>query len=327
MPTRSYAQTTSKPLVPISFNYVAERPEMIQSLTMPPRTITVSGAAFSTSAGAQECFDKGDKSLLPLSTSGDITEYQVTAVDENGVEFKHKLPFGERNEKLKLDNKSLLGRVEVLTRRVHDLEQTQQRQQDADRVIHQWQMASTAVEAYERLLLREPRAVSKASRTAMNNHSIRDVSELRYLSIQHRMDENERSNRTQAALTIYNSIPLHYRQILDRLVRAKTALSQDRTPLAHPAVKKSEIAGFLAPHFGHQTNPATELLRTVQDNIDIILDRFTTATVPSTGHNTFGVPRACRSVHIGVLARQFLHIYNISLRGHISLGKRLEASQ
>ena len=62
------------------------------------------------------------------------------------------------------------------------------------------------------------------------------------------------------------------------------------------------------------------------ENTNKMLDMFTTATVPSTRHNTFGVPRACRSVHIGVLARQCLHIYNISLRGHISLGKRLEGS-
>ena len=62
------------------------------------------------------------------------------------------------------------------------------------------------------------------------------------------------------------------------------------------------------------------------ENTNKILDMFTTATVPSTRHNTFGVPRACRSVDIGVLARQCLHIYNISLRGYISLGKKLEGS-
>lgn len=55
----------------------------------------MSGAAFSTRAGAQDCFEKGDKALLALSTSGDISEYRVIALDENGLQFEHKLSLGE----------------------------------------------------------------------------------------------------------------------------------------------------------------------------------------------------------------------------------------
>ena len=55
----------------------------------------MSGGAFSTPAGAQECFDKGDRALLALGTSGDISENRVSSVDENGVHPEHKLPYGE----------------------------------------------------------------------------------------------------------------------------------------------------------------------------------------------------------------------------------------
>ena len=79
------------------------------------------------------------------------------------------------------------------------------------------------------------------------------------------MDETKHNDRTRAASTIYNSIPLPYRQLLDRLVCAKVAIYPDREDLAHPPVKKSELAGFLAPFIGHQTNAATDLLKGVQD--------------------------------------------------------------
>ena len=95
MPPRTYAQAASRPLIPISFNYIAEKPELIQRSTMPSKTIIVSGGAFSTPAAAQERFDKGDRALLALGTSGDISEYRVSSVDENGVHFQHKLPYGE----------------------------------------------------------------------------------------------------------------------------------------------------------------------------------------------------------------------------------------
>jgi hypothetical protein len=91
MPPRTYAQAASQPLLLKRFNYIAERPELIERRSMPPKTISVSANAFSTSTGAQERFDQGDRALLPLSTSGNLNEYQVLAVDENGVHFEHKL--------------------------------------------------------------------------------------------------------------------------------------------------------------------------------------------------------------------------------------------
>jgi len=91
------------------------------------------------------------------------------------------------------------------------------------------------------------------------------VTALRSLSQKHDTHHNQRSARTHAASTIYNSIPIYYRRILDHLVRAKAAISSDWTIIAHAPVKKSEISAFLAPYFLQQTNPATELLRIVQD--------------------------------------------------------------
>ena len=95
MPPRTYAPAASRPLIPVTFNYIAEKPETIERRSMPSRTIPVSGGAFSTSAGAQQCFDKGDRALLPLSTLGEIDEYRVLSVDEKGVHFEHKLSFVE----------------------------------------------------------------------------------------------------------------------------------------------------------------------------------------------------------------------------------------
>jgi hypothetical protein len=89
------------------------------------------------------------------------------------------------------------------------------------------------------------------------------VTALRSLSQQHNVYHNQRSARTHAASTIYNSIPIYYRQILDHLVRTKAAIYLDRAIITHPPVKKSEISGFLAPYFQQQMNPATELLRAV----------------------------------------------------------------
>ena len=91
------------------------------------------------------------------------------------------------------------------------------------------------------------------------------VTALRSLSQQYNVYHNQRSARTRAASTIYNSIPIHYRRILDHLVHAKAAVYSDRAIITHPPVKKSEISAFLAPYFPQQTNPATELLRAVQD--------------------------------------------------------------
>ena len=95
MPPRTYAQAASQPFVPLTFNYVAERPERIERFAMPSRTIPVSGGAFSTATAAQQCFDKGDKALLALSTSDEIDEYCVRSINENGVQFEHKLSFVE----------------------------------------------------------------------------------------------------------------------------------------------------------------------------------------------------------------------------------------
>jgi len=95
MPPRTYAQAASRPLIPVTFHYIAEKPETTERLSMPSRTIPVSGGAFSTSAGAQQCFDKDDRALLPISTSGEIDEYHVLSVDENGVHFEHQLSFVE----------------------------------------------------------------------------------------------------------------------------------------------------------------------------------------------------------------------------------------
>ncbi|EDR07398.1 uncharacterized protein LACBIDRAFT_298542 [Laccaria bicolor S238N-H82] len=267
MPARSYALTTSHPLVPLAFNYVSERPAAIERVSMPPRTLTVSGAAFSTRAGAQDCFDKGDKSLLPLSTSGDITEYRVITLDENGLEFQHKLSLGERNKKLKVDNKSLMHRVQDLEKANQDAarekEDAVRANQDADRVIFQWEMATKALQAFGRLLSADPSAISEDTRAAMVHHSIKD--DLRYLSLQHRNYQNERNQQTHAASIAYASIPIHYRQILENLVHAKAAISEDRARIAHPSVRKSDVAGFLAPYIEQQINPATELLKAMQD--------------------------------------------------------------
>jgi hypothetical protein len=82
-------------LIPITFNYIAEKPESIEHLSMPSRTVSVSGGPFSTSAGAQHCFSRGDQALLALSTSGEIDEHHVLSVNENSVQFEHKLSFVE----------------------------------------------------------------------------------------------------------------------------------------------------------------------------------------------------------------------------------------
>lgn len=48
----------------------------------------------STIATTQALFDRGDSSLIPLSTSGDITDYETVSVDKNRVvQFRHKLPY------------------------------------------------------------------------------------------------------------------------------------------------------------------------------------------------------------------------------------------
>ena len=51
---------------------------------------------------------------------------------------------------MKSDNKSLLERVDSLSREVddlkHDLKQFKQRQQDAESVIRQWEVASKTIE-------------------------------------------------------------------------------------------------------------------------------------------------------------------------------------
>ena len=91
------------------------------------------------------------------------------------------------------------------------------------------------------------------------------VTTLRSLSQKHDTHQNQCSARTHAASTIYNSIPIYYRRILDQFVHAKTAIYSDRMAIAHPAVKKSELSAFLVPYFLEQTNPAMELLRVVQD--------------------------------------------------------------
>jgi hypothetical protein len=91
------------------------------------------------------------------------------------------------------------------------------------------------------------------------------VTALRSLSQQYDVYHHQHSAQTCAASTIYNSIPIYYRQILDHLVHAKAAIYSDRAIITHLPVKKSEISAFLAPYFQQQTNPAVELLRAVKD--------------------------------------------------------------
>jgi hypothetical protein len=87
MPPHAFAQAASQPLIPITFNHIAEKPESIEHLSMPSRTVSVSGSAFSTSAGAQQCFSKGDQALLALGTSGKIDEHHVLSVNEHKLSF------------------------------------------------------------------------------------------------------------------------------------------------------------------------------------------------------------------------------------------------
>jgi hypothetical protein len=91
------------------------------------------------------------------------------------------------------------------------------------------------------------------------------VMTLRSISHSYNIYEDERDDRAHVASRIYNAIPLHYRQVLDRLLQAKNLLYSDRTRISHPTVKKSEISAFLIPHLAQQANPAMDLLRNVQD--------------------------------------------------------------
>lgn len=162
-----------------------------------------------------------------------------------------------------------MHRVQVLEQAKQDADRAKQdaerAKQDADRVIFQWEMATKALQAFGQLLSADPSAISEDTRAAMVHHSIKDVIDLRYLSLQHRNYQNERNQQTHAASIAYASIPIHYRQILENLVHAKAAISEDRARIAHPSVRKSDVAGFLAPYIEQQINPATELLKAMQD--------------------------------------------------------------
>ena len=98
------------------------------------------------------------------------------------------------------------------------------------------------------------------------------VTTLRTLSQRHNRYHNRRSPRTFAASAVYNSIPVHFRQMIDRLVQAKGVTYSDRENLAYLRVKKSDILAFLAPYLLQPSNPALELLRTIEDVevIDIV---------------------------------------------------------
>lgn len=88
---------------------------------------------------------------------------------------------------------------------------------------------------------------------------------LRSLSHRYNQYEDERSDQVQVASRVYNAIPLHYRQVFDRLLQAKSLMYSDGTNISHPPVKKSQISTFLTPHFAPQANPASDLLRNVRD--------------------------------------------------------------
>lgn len=229
----------------------------------------MASGVFLNAVNAQKCFDEADRTLLALSTSGEIDEYRVVSVDENGVQFEHKLPYVDRNEKLKADNKSLITTNDSLKREMHDvkerLRQIEERQQPTDDAILRWEIATKVAEAFSYLLLGEGSAVSETSKAEMAIYSIDNMTELRSLSQQHRIRPNTRTPQTTAASKIYNSIPLCYRQILDYLAREKAPVYSVRAAISHPQVKKSDISVFLAPCFQQQMNPATELLQSVQD--------------------------------------------------------------
>jgi hypothetical protein len=72
-----------------------EIPNSFECLSRPSAVIPVSVNTYLTYTAAQQSFDKGDPVLMVLSTSGEINEYKILSVDENGVAFGHKLPYVE----------------------------------------------------------------------------------------------------------------------------------------------------------------------------------------------------------------------------------------
>ena len=87
------------------------------------------------------------------------------------------------------------------------------------------------------------------------------VLQLRFQSQLHH-NNDERDDITQSASDAYNEIPIHYRNVLDELIRHKARCAVDWTIIAHPAIRKSQIETFLASHLTQQ-NMETDLLRKV----------------------------------------------------------------
>jgi len=181
-------------------------------------------------------FRLADPALLALSTSGQVNEYK-------------------RTDRLKVENKSQSATIKDLTKRLGDVEK---KLEENSKKIMNWQVAAQAVEAYAILLWQEPLAIPKSTKVHLRKLHINNVLQLRFQSQLHHNDD-ERDDITQSASDAYNKIPIHYRNVLDQLIRNKARCAVDRAIIAHPTICKSQIVMFLASHFTQQ-NAATDLL-------------------------------------------------------------------
>ena len=100
----SYADAASAVKGPVTFIYQEEIPSKAITEARPVSLI-VNQAAFGTKTEANRRFSQGDAyyaCLDGLDTSGDLTQYLVSGVDGNTVEFRHQDDVGTVTNKLLL---------------------------------------------------------------------------------------------------------------------------------------------------------------------------------------------------------------------------------